>query len=397
MVVHIRAEVFALALSIIGCFMLYYLALWLEKQFQPPGFGVFKYVTFRSAAAAITALLFSLFVGPKIIALLKRKQMGEQEKRELAGVGNHNLKAGTPTMGGLIVLASLLAPTLLWANIASAYVILIVLVTAWLGAVGFLDDYLKVVKKFKKGLIGRYKIVGQISIGLILGGTIYFFPHLFPSPNFDQLNTLSTVPFAKHFNLDWQWLYIPAVIFILTATSNAVNLTDGLDGLAIGTVGIAALALALIAYFSGSVVFSNYLNIMHLRGAEELTVFCAALVGAAMGFLWYNAYPAQVFMGDTGSLALGGAIGGLCILLKKELILPILGAIFFAETLSVIIQVSYFKYTKRKYGEGRRLFKIAPLHHHFEKSGWHESKIVLRFYIIGIMMAIITMATFKVR
>jgi len=377
--------------------MLYYLALWLEREFQPPGFGVFKYVTFRSAAAAITALLISFVVGPRIIAALKRRQMGEQEKRELTGVGNHNLKAGTPTMGGLIVLTSLLLPTLLWANINSAYVILVVLVTAWLGGVGFLDDYLKVVKKYKKGLIGRYKIVGQVTIGLILGGSIYFFPQWFPTNNYDTIHTLTTVPFAKNFNFDWGWMYIPAVIFILTATSNAVNLTDGLDGLAIGTVGIVGLTLAVIAYFSGNAVFANYLNIMHLNGADELTVFCAALVGAAMGFLWYNSYPAQVFMGDTGSLALGGAVGAMCILIKKEFLLPILGAIFFAEALSVILQVSYFKYTKKKYGEGRRLFKIAPVHHHFEKSGWHESKIVIRFYIIGIMVAIITMATFKVR
>ncbi|MBL7997845.1 MAG: phospho-N-acetylmuramoyl-pentapeptide-transferase [Candidatus Kapabacteria bacterium] len=376
--------------------MLYYIALWLEQQFQPPGFGVFKYVTFRSAAAAITALLIGFVVGPRIIRALKRRQMGEQEKRELTGVGNHNLKAGTPTMGGLIVLASLLIPTLLWANIQSAYIILIVLTTAWLGGVGFLDDYLKVVKKYPKGLIGRYKIVGQVAIGLVLGGTIYFFPDWFPG-DYAKLHTFSTIPFAKHFNFDWGVLYIPAVIFILTATSNAVNLTDGLDGLAIGTVGIVALTLALIAYFCGNAVFANYLNIMHLRGSDELAVFCAALVGAAMGFVWYNSYPAQVFMGDTGSLALGGAVGGMCILLKKEFLLPILGAVFFAETLSVILQVGYFKYTKKKYGEGRRLFRIAPLHHHFEKLGWHESKIVTRFYIIGIMMAIITMATFKVR
>ncbi len=376
--------------------MLYYLALWLEKNFQPPGMGVFRYVTFRSAGAAITALLISFVVGPRIIRALKRHQMGEQEKRELAGVGTHNLKAGTPTMGGLIVLTALLVPTLLWANITNAYVILIVLVTAWLGMVGFLDDYLKVVRKFPKGLIGRYKIVGQVGIGLILGGTIYFYPELFDD-SMRAVHTFTTVPFSKHINFDWGWTYIPVVIFVLTATSNAVNLTDGLDGLAMGTVGIAALTLALIAYFSGNAVFANYLNIMHLRGADELTVFCAALTGAAMGFLWFNSFPAQVFMGDTGSLALGGAIGALGILIKKEFLLPIVGGIFFAETISVIIQVSYFRYTKKKYGEGRRIFKIAPLHHHFEKSGWHESKIVTRFYIIGIMLAIITMATFKVR
>ncbi|MFM2133799.1 MAG: phospho-N-acetylmuramoyl-pentapeptide-transferase [Candidatus Kapaibacterium sp.] len=376
--------------------MLYYLALWLENNFQPPGMGVFRYVTLRSAAAAITALLISFIVGPYIIRVLRRKQMGEQEKRELAGVGNHNLKAGTPTMGGLIVLTALLVPTILWANMSNAYVLLIVLVTAWMGAVGFLDDYLKVVKKYPKGLIGRYKIVGQVAIGCILGCTVYFFPDAF-GESMSSLRTLTTVPFAKHINVDWGVLYIPVVIFVLTATSNAVNLTDGLDGLAIGTVGIAALTIALISYFSGNAVFANYLNIMHLRGADELTVFCAALVGAAMGFLWFNSFPAQVFMGDTGSLALGGAIGGLCILIKKEFLLPIVGGIFFAETLSVIIQVTYFKYTKKKYGEGKRIFKIAPLHHHFEKSGWHESKIVTRFYIIGIMLAIVTMATFKVR
>ena len=376
--------------------MLYVLALWLEKNFQPPGMGVFKYVTFRSAAAAITALLISFVVGPRIIRALQRRQMGEQQKRELTGVGNHNLKAGTPTMGGLIVLTALLVPTMLWANMTNAYVILIVLVTAWMGCVGFLDDYLKVVKKLPKGLIGRYKIVGQVSIGLILGGAIYFYPEAFDD-SLRALNTYTTVPFAKHINFNFDWFYIPMVVIVLTATSNAVNLTDGLDGLAIGTVGISTLTLALIAYFSGNAVFANYLNIMHLRGADELTVFCAALVGAAMGFLWFNSYPAQVFMGDTGSLALGGAIGALCILIKKEFLLPIVGGIFFAETLSVIIQVSYFKYTKKKYGEGRRIFKIAPLHHHFEKSGWHESKIVTRFYIIGIMLAIVTMATFKVR
>jgi phospho-N-acetylmuramoyl-pentapeptide-transferase len=299
-------------------------------------------------------------------------------------------------MGGLIVLTALLLPTLLWADIANMFIILILLITTWLGAVGFLDDYLKVIKKFPNGLIGRYKIVGQISIGLIVGGVIYFFPDAF-SHDFWKYHTMTTVPFAKNMSFDFGLMYVPVVIFILTATSNAVNLTDGLDGLAIGTVGIATLALAVIAYFTGNSFFSEYLNIMYLRNSGELTVFAAALVGAALGFLWYNSYPAQIFMGDTGSLALGGAIGGMAILIKKEFLLPILGGIFFAETLSVIIQVSYFKYTKKKYGEGRRIFRIAPLHHHFEKSGWHESKIVTRFYIIAVMLAIITMATFKVR
>jgi phospho-N-acetylmuramoyl-pentapeptide-transferase len=376
--------------------MFYYLAQYLERTFAPPGFGVFQYVSFRAAAAAITALFISFVIGPRIIAALKRNQLGEQAKVELAGTGNHMSKAGTPTMGGLIVLSALLVPTLLWANILNPYIALIMLVTAWLGGVGFLDDYLKVVKKYKKGLIGRYKIVGQIGIGLILGGSICFFPEWFGA-GYAKLSTLTTIPFLKNTNVDFGVLYVPMVIFVIAATSNAVNLTDGLDGLAIGTVGISALALAAISYVSGSAKYANYLNIMHLRGSDELSIFCAALVGAALGFLWFNAYPAQVFMGDTGSLALGGAVGGLCILIKKEFLLPILGGIFFAETLSVIIQVSYFRYTKRKYGEGRRIFKMAPLHHHFEKSGWHESKIVMRFYIIAALLAIITMATFKVR
>lgn len=376
--------------------MLYFLAQYIQQKFAPPGFGVFQYVTFRAAAAAITALLISFVIGPKIIGALKRRQIGEQAKIELGNTGNHALKAGTPTMGGLIVLAALLVPTLLWANIFNTFVILILLTTAWLGAVGFTDDYLKVVKKYKKGLIARYKIIGQVSIGLILGGSIYFFPEWFGT-GFAKLNTLTTIPFQKNINFDFGILYIPAVIFILTATSNAVNLTDGLDGLAIGTVGISTLALTVISYVSGNAKFANYLNIMHLRGSDELTIFCAALLGAALGFLWFNAYPAQVFMGDTGSLALGGAIGGLFILIKKEFLLPILGGVFFAETISVILQVSYFRYTKRKYGEGRRLFKIAPIHHHFEKNGLHESKIVTRFYIIAALLAIITMATFKVR
>ncbi len=378
--------------------MLYYLAQWLRTTFDPPGFGVFQYVSFRAAAAAITALLISFIVGPKIIAFLKRKQIGEAAKSELQTTGNHALKAGTPTMGGLIVLTALLVPTLLWANIFNMYIILIVMVTGLLGAVGFLDDYLKVIKKLRKGLIGRYKIIGQVVVGLIVGCSVAFFPEWFSSV-FSNINMLTTVPFAKNINLDfgYWYIYIPMVIFIITATSNAVNLTDGLDGLAMGTVGIVALALAVISYVSGNAIFADYLNIIHLRGADELTIFCAALVGAALGFLWFNSYPAQVFMGDTGSLALGGAVGCLCILIKKEFLLPILGGIFFAETLSVIIQVSYFKYTKKRYGEGRRLLKMSPLHHHFEKSGWHESKIVTRFYIIAVMLAIIAMATFKVR
>nr|HPI19181.1 phospho-N-acetylmuramoyl-pentapeptide-transferase [Candidatus Kapabacteria bacterium] len=304
--------------------MLYYLALWIKELFSPPGFGVFQYITFRSAAAAITALIICFFFGPKIIKYLRNKQIGERAKLELEGVGNHSTKAGTPTMGGIIVLLALLLPTLLWADIANIYVILILLATSWLGAVGFLDDYLKVIKKLPKGLIARYKLFGQIGIGLIVASTIYFFPDLFSS-TFDSIKTLTTVPFAKNINFNFDLLYIPVAVFIITYTSNAVNLTDGLDGLAIGTVGIATLALALISYVSGNVQFSSYLSIMYLQGSGELTIFCASLVGAALGFLWFNSYPAQVFMGDTGSLALGGALGTLCILIKKEFLLPILG------------------------------------------------------------------------
>lgn len=376
--------------------MLYLLAQMLKSSVDVPGINLFQYVTFRAAAAAIVALLIALIVGPRIIAFLKRLQIGEQAKKELQQVGQHSLKAGTPTMGGLIVLASVLIPTMLWANITNMYVILAVFTTASLGAVGFLDDYLKVVKKLPKGLIGRYKIVGQVLTGLVVGSIIYFYPEWF-SQSFESVRTLTTVPFQKNISFDFGILYIPVVIFIITATSNAVNLTDGLDGLCIGTVGVTALTLAVIAYFSGNAFFADYLNIMHLRGTDELAIFCAAIVGAAMGFLWYNAYPAQVFMGDTGSLALGGAVGVMCVLIKKEFLLPIVGGVFFAETLSVIIQVLYFKYTKKRFGEGRRIFKMAPLHHHFEKSGWHESKIVTRFYIIAIMVAIVAMASFKVR
>lgn len=381
--------------------MLYFLLEWINQEFDPAGFGVFKYITFRSAASAITALLISLIFGPLIIKRLQKMQMKEQAKTELQGVGLHLNKAGTPTMGGLIVLLSILLPTILWADLSNMFIVMVLITTAWLGVVGFLDDYLKVVKKYKKGLIGKYKLAGQVAIGAILASVIYFTPESF-SPEYAELSTYTTLPFAKDYNLNFNFygtplLFIPFVIFVLTATSNAVNLTDGLDGLAIGTVGIASLTLALLAYVSGNVNFSDYLNIMYLRGAGEITIFVSALVGAALGFLWFNSYPAQVFMGDTGSLALGGAIGCIAILIKKEFLLPIVGGVFFAETISVIVQVTYFKYTKRKYGEGKRIFRVAPIHHHFEKVGWHESKIVSRFYIIAVILAIITLATFKVR
>jgi len=376
--------------------MLYYLALWIDKLFNPPGFGVFQYITFRSAAAAITSLLISFIVGPKIIKVLKQNQIKEQNKLELKDVGTHSLKAGTPTMGGIIVLCSVLIPTLLWGDIKNAYVIIIFISTLWMGIVGFLDDYLKVVKKKQKGLIARWKLLGQVTLGLFVGGIIYFYPEFF-SDTFAKVKTLTTVPFAKNFNFDFSYFYIPIVIFIIAATSNAVNLTDGLDGLAIGTVGIAFIALSIITYVTGNIIYSDYLNIIYLKGSGELTIFCAALVGAALGFLWYNSYPAQVFLGDTGSLALGSALGVLTILIKKELLLPIIGGVFFSETVSVILQVLYFKYTKKKYGAGKRLFLMAPLHHHFEKKNIHEAKIVMRFYIVAVMLAIITMTTFKIR
>lgn len=299
-------------------------------------------------------------------------------------------------MGGLIILLSILLPTLLWGDLRNTYVQLIIFVTIGLGAVGFMDDYLKVVKKKPKGLIGRYKIVGQVTIALVVGCIIYFFPHWIDKDLW-VLKSSTTVPFFKDLEFDMGVFYIPLVVFVITATSNAVNLTDGLDGLAIGLVGIVGLTLAVIAYISGHIAFSSYLTIPYLRGNGELAVYLAALVGASLGFLWYNSHPAQVFMGDTGSLALGGALGAICVLIKKELLLPTLGGIFLAETLSVIIQRGYFKYTKKKYGEGKRVFLMAPIHHHFEMQGLHESKIVMRFYIVAIILMIVSLATFKVR
>jgi phospho-N-acetylmuramoyl-pentapeptide-transferase len=374
--------------------MLYHLFDLIEKLYSPPGFGLVRFITFRAAAAAITALIIAFWLGPKIIRALKKRQIGEAAKLEAPKT--HLTKAGTPTMGGLIVLAAVLIPTLLWGNLTNVYVLLILFVTAALGAVGFLDDFLKVIRKKPKGLIGRYKIVGQVAVGLVVGSVIYFAPG-WVDADLWKLNTSTTVPFFKKTEFDFGVLYIPMVVFVITATSNAVNLTDGLDGLAIGTVGIVALTLGIMSYISGNALWSDYLTVPYLRGNGELTVYCAALVGAALGFLWFNAYPAQVFMGDTGSLALGGAIGALCVLIKKEFLLPTLGGVFLAETLSVIIQRSWFKYTKRKYGEGRRVFRMAPIHHHFELLGWPEPKIVTRFYIVAVLLMILSLATFKVR
>ncbi len=369
--------------------MLYMLLEWINRVASPPGFDVFRFITFRAAAAAITALLVNWVLGPKIIALLKRRQIGESAKLEAPKT--HLAKAGTPTMGGLIVVNSILVPTLLWGDLSNTYVWLIIVATAALGVVGFLDDYLKVVKKRPKGLIGEYKIVGQVLVGLGVGAVLYF------GPQFAGYNSVTNVPFLKNITIDFAWMYIPVVIFIITATSNAVNLTDGLDGLAIGTTAIAFIAVSIICYVSGNAIYARYLNILFLPGSGELTIFSAAVIGAGLGFLWFNAYPAQVFMGDTGSLALGGSLGIIMVMVKKELLLPVLGGIFFAETLSVLIQKVYFKYTKRKYGQGRRVFRMSPLHHHFELLDWPEPKIVTRFYIIAIILAIVSLATFKVR
>jgi len=361
--------------------MFYHILFPLKKFIS--GLNIFGYISFRSASAAILALLISFIVGPYIIKLLRKNQIGEEIRSD--GPQTHLKKAGTPTMGGIIIIISLIVPTLCFARLDNIYTWLIVLATLWMGIVGFIDDYLKCIKKMPKGLVARYKLVGQISLGLIISLVIYF------HPDFAGFRTVTTVPFFKNYVIDFGIFYIPIVIFVITATSNAVNITDGLDGLAIGLVGITALAWAAIAYISGRIDFSNYLNIIYLEGSGELTVFAAALVGASIGFLWYNTFPAQVFMGDTGALALGSAIGTMALLLRKELLLVIIGGVFVAEILSVIIQVLYYKKTKK------RIFKMAPLHHHFELKGWPESKVVVRFWIIGVLLVLLSLSTFKIR
>ena len=368
--------------------MFYYLYQ-LFADYHISGSNLFRYITFRSAMAAVTALAISLFVGPYIIRKLKEAQIGEEIRHD--GPQSHLSKSGTPTMGGLIILASVLIPTVLWADLSNTYILLVLLATLWMGIVGFIDDYLKVIKKMKKGLIARYKTMGQILLGLVIGSVMVL------SPEFDNIATVTTIPFVKNLNLDFGYLYIPFVIFVITAMSNAVNLTDGLDGLAIGVVSIAVTAFAVMCYVTGNVVYSDYLNILYIQQSSELTIFCTAMVGAGLGFLWYNSYPAQVFMGDTGALALGASLGTLAILIKKELLLPVIGGVFVAENLSVILQVAYYKYTKKKTGEGKRIFLMAPLHHHYELKGWHETKVVTRFWIMAILCALLTLTTFKVR
>ena len=351
------------------------------------GFNVFRYITVKAALAAVTALLISLLVGPKIIRMLQKNQLCEEIRTD--GPESHLAKKGTPTMGGLIIVASIAVAVLLWANLVNYYVMIISISTLMMALIGFIDDYLKSVKKMKRGLVSRYKLIGQITLGILIGTMIYL------HPVFDGFHSNTSVPFFKNLEIDFGIFYIIVVTFVVTGTSNAVNLTDGLDGLAAGLTGIAFLAFAGMSYVTGNVNFSDYLNIIYLPGSEELTVFCMAVVGAAIGFLWYNTYPAQVFMGDTGSLALGSALGTVAILIKKELLLIIIGGVFMFEVISVILQTSYFKYSRRKSGTGKRIFKMAPVHHHFELKGWHESKVVVRFWIIGILLALLSLTTFK--
>jgi phospho-N-acetylmuramoyl-pentapeptide-transferase len=394
--------------------MLYYLFEYLDKTLNIPGAGVFQYITFRAFAAIITSLGIAAIWGKSVIYRLQRLQIGE-EIRDL-GLEGQMAKKGTPTMGGFIILLSLLIPTLLFSKITNVYIVLLVTSAIWLGAVGFADDYIKVFKKNKEGLSGKFKVIGQIGLGIIVGLTMYFNQHIkvreFATDGtfVDHKSLVTTVPFMKDNQFDYNMLlpsfvpdeyvwivYVLVVIFIITAVSNGANITDGIDGLAAGTSVIIGIALAILAYVSGNKVISQYLNVMFIPNSGELAVFCAAFVGACIGFLWYNAYPAQVFMGDTGSLMLGGVIATLAIVIRKEMLIPVLCGIFLIENLSVIIQVAYFKYTKRKYGEGRRVFLMSPLHHHFQKKNYHESKIVIRFLIVGIILAVLSLVTLKLR
>ncbi|MDH5598166.1 MAG: phospho-N-acetylmuramoyl-pentapeptide-transferase [Cyclobacteriaceae bacterium] len=401
--------------------MLYYLFDYLDKNFDFFGAGVFQYISFRAGMAAFLSLIITISFGKTLINLLRKKQIGE-DVRDL-GLEGQIEKKGTPTMGGIIIIAAILIPVLLFAKLDNVYVILLIVTTIWLGLIGFLDDYIKVFKKNKEGLAGKFKIFGQVSIGLIVGLTLYFHEDVVVREYSDEVvgqeqvertyvdvkSTKTNVPFFKNNELDYDkvipflgsdytWImYVLVVIVVVTAVSNGANITDGIDGLAAGTSAIIGLSLAIFAYISGRVDFSNYLNILHIPNLSELVIFCTAFVGACLGFLWYNAFPAQVFMGDTGSLSMGGIIAVLALAIRKELLVPILCGIFLIENLSVIIQVTYFKYTKRKYGEGRRIFKMSPLHHHYQKEGIHESKIVSRFWIVGILLAIISLATLKLR
>ena len=366
--------------------------------YDVPGTGAVAFISTRTALAAVTSLLISLFIGKKIIHWLSHLQLREVIRDDI-GLDSHLAKGETPTMGGVIIILAIVIPALLWMKMESIYSWLIVFVVLALGIVGFIDDYIKVVKKDKSGLAGWFKIAGQVFVGLVVGAVLYF------HPDFETFNSLSTVPFLKNVNIDYAYfgetlgwmIYLTVAVFVITAVSNATNLTDGLDGLAAGTSAICGIVFAIFAYVSGRVDFSGFLDIMYLPGAGELTIFAASLIGACIGFLWYNTNPASVFMGDTGSLALGGAFGAVALMLHKELLLPFICGIFFIETLSVIIQTTYFKYTKRKYGEGRRVFLMTPIHHHYEKKGWPEQKIVVRFWIITVLLGILSLLTLKIR
>lgn len=416
--------------------MLYHL-FQLLKDWDIPGLGMFQYISFRSGAAIIFSLLITVGFGKKLIRFLQRKQIGE-EVRDL-GLEGQLAKKGTPTMGGIIILASIIIPTLLFARLDNVYILLMLITTIWLGLIGFLDDYIKVFLKDKEGLAGKFKILGQVSLGIIVASTLYFsddvlvrermfdkngmvvkemvadsitgIKELQPVTN-EVKSTKTTLPFLKNHEFDyaffvsfmgesaktWRWLvYALAIILIITAVSNAANLTDGIDGLATGTSAISGATLGILAYVSGNVIYAEYLNIMYIPNLGELTVFIAAFIGATVGFLWYNSYPAQVFMGDTGSLALGGILAVFAVIIRKEILIPILCGIFVMENLSVVIQVAYFKYTKKKYGEGRRVFLMSPIHHHFQKQGIPEPKIVTRFWIVGIILAVLTIVTLKMR
>jgi phospho-N-acetylmuramoyl-pentapeptide-transferase len=414
--------------------MLYYLFDYLDSV-NFPGAGVFQYISFRAAMAVIVSLIISMLFGKRLIDYLRYKQVGETV-RDL-GLDGQIQKQGTPTMGGIIILAAILIPTLLFAKLQNIYIILMIISTIWLGAIGFIDDYIKVFKKNKKGLAGKFKVIGQIGLGVIVGSVLYFHEDvkikekvpINPEMNYEKLvetdesaicddgkyywdettSLKTTIPFVKNNefnyswilgeeNASWAWIiFIPIVILIITAVSNGANITDGLDGLATGTSAIIGVALAVFAYISGNLVFADYLNVMYIPESGELVVFISAFIGACIGFLWYNSYPAQVFMGDTGSLALGGIIAVFSIAIRKELLIPIFCGVFLIENLSVIMQVSYFKYTKKKFGEGRRIFLMSPLHHHYQKKGMHESKIVARFWIVAVMLAILSIVTLKLR
>ena len=420
--------------------MFYYLFDYLDKAYDIPGTGVFQYISFRAAMAVFFSLLISLIFGKRLINKLRRLQVGETV-RDL-GLEGQVQKEGTPTMGGIIILAAILIPTLLFAKLDNIYIMLMLLSTVWLGAIGFIDDYIKVFKKNKEGLAGRFKIIGQVGLGLIVGITMYMSNDMVIREKLDQeqinknqieqlllgdnckkssndifktdneKSFKTTIPFVKNNQFNYSWLlswmgdgyekytwliFIPMVILIITAVSNGANLTDGLDGLATSTSAVIGATLGLLAWVSGNFIFADYLNIMYIPNAGELAIFISAFVGATIGFLWYNSYPAQVFMGDTGSLALGGIIAVFAIIIRKELLIPLVAGVFLVENLSVIIQVSYFKFTKKKYGEGRRIFLMSPLHHHFQKKGYHEAKIVQRFFIVAIMLAVLTIVTLKLR